>query len=298
MCPNNYKSINKLLRDKYETIYGNGEKMLKKSIPLILGVFFILYSMIISGDCLAASSAVVRVTATVLAGQSEIVVDTTNINFGAVSGTISNRRFVAGPIKISYFAGTSPWTIRVYTNNPNHVPGLIGVTDPSINIPLKAWCDNYGPIAHQPGISPDEENRYFWSGYNFNGINGIESTPITTGPDINEATFVSGGLDVNGDRDATDIITPSPTKDSNTKYPVPEEPVWLRVPDFNEMDPLNQYTWRRLLTSAWANAPGNGGSGSGGGDGYSFPAFLAIDVTGAQPQVYTTATLTFQIIGE
>ncbi|MDD5449367.1 MAG: hypothetical protein PHO42_02055 [Candidatus Omnitrophica bacterium] len=251
--------------------------------------------LFIANNAFAGTTATVNVTATVLQGQSEISVDTANVDFGAVSGSVSNRRFVAGPVKVTYFAGTSPWTIRVYTANPNNVPGLIGVTDNTKSVPLKTWCDNYGPKAHTQGVPPDEENIYFWRGYDFNGINGIESTPITSGPAFSEINL---GFDINGDGDALDVITPSPTKDSNIKYPVSEEPVWLRVPDYTQMNPADPYTWRRLLTQAWAEAPGDPGSPGGGGDPNRFPVYFAVDVTGISPQTYRTTTLTFQIIGE
>ena len=248
----------------------------------------ILLGLMTPSLCFAGTTATVTVTATVLAGESSISVDTTLVDFGGVSGSVTNRRFVAGPVKVSYFAATRPWTIRVYTRNPGGVPGLIGVTDSSVAIPLKVWDDNYGPWEHRPGIPPDEENTYFWNGYNFNGDQDKED--IITDGSISEIALGVNGLDVNGDGDALDTGLGTPQK------PVSEEPSWLRVPDFVQMDPANPFTWRRLLTQEWAERPGEGSGG--GGDPTKFPVFFAIDVTGISPQAYRTTTLTFQIIGE
>jgi hypothetical protein len=210
-----------------------------------------------------------------MAGESSLSVDTSLVDFGSVSGSVNNRRFTAGPVTVSYFAASSPWTIRVYTANPGDVVGLIGVTDANINIPLKVWCDNYGPRLNAQGRAPNEENAYFWGGYDFNG-DGDKQDVITSGA-ISEVAL---GFDVNGDGDALDSGL------GTASAPVTEDPVYLRVPDDGEMVPGNPYTWRRLAYSG-GELPASG-----------FPVFFAIDVTGASPQQYRTTTLTFQIIGE
>jgi len=244
-----------------------------KEMKRILSAIVLL--LFVPGYCFGGTTAVITVTATILAGQSSISVDSTLVDFGSVSGSVNNRRFVGGPVKISYFASSSPWTIRVYTANPNGVLGLIGVSDPSANIPLKTWCDNYGPRLNQLGHAPGEENRYFWNGYDFNGDG--DRTDVITDGSISEIAL---GFDVNGNGNATDVGLGTPTQ------PVSEEPVWLRVPDVNEMIPGNPFTWRRLTYSgAELDAAG-------------FPVFFAIDVTGISPQAYRTITLTFQIINE
>lgn len=242
-------------------------------IKIILSILFIIG--VILPNSFAATTATVTITATVLPGESSISVDTNLIDFGGVSGSVSNRRFVAGPVKVSYFAGNSAWTVRVYTANPGGVVSLIGVTDSTESIPLKVWCDNYGPRANRPGHAPDEENNYFWNGRDFNG-DGDKEDLITDGS-ISEPAL---GFDVNGDGDAVDTGLGTPTA------PVSEEPVWLRIPDVNEMIPTNHYTWRRLAYSG-AELDPNG-----------FPVFFGIDVIGITPQVYRTITLTFQIINE
>jgi hypothetical protein len=242
---------------------------MKKIISIVTLLLFI------PTYCFGGTTAVVQVTATVLPGQSSISVDTALVDFGGVSGSVSNRRFVAGPVKITYFAASKPWTIRVYTANPSGIIGRIGVTDSSATIPLKIWCDNFGPRLNPPEHAPDEENKYFWNGYDFNG-NGTRTDTITDGS-ISEIAL---GFDVNGNGNATDVGLGTPTQ------PVSEEPVWLRVPDVNEMIPGNPFTWRRLAYSG-AELEATG-----------FPVFFAIDVTGISPQQYRTTTLTFQIINE
>lgn len=244
-------------------------KNAKRILSVILALLFI------HTYCFASTTAIVTVTAIVIAGESSILVDTSLVDFGSISGSVSNRRFTAGPVSVSYFAATSPWTIRVYTANPGDVNGLIGVTDPNVSIPLKVWCDNYGPRLNPLGHAPNEENTYFWSGYDFNG-DGDKLDVITDGS-ISEVALT---FDVNGDGDAFD------TNLGTSAAPVAEDPIYLRVPDDSEMVPGNPFTWRRLAYSgAELNSSG-------------FPVFFAIDVTGIAPQQYRTTTLTFQIIGE
>lgn len=244
-----------------------------KRIKVVLCIILCLHSIL--PNCFADTTAMVTVTATVLPGQSSISVNTTSVSFGAVTGSVNNRRFVAGPVNVSYFAGSSAWTIRAYTANPGNLLGLVGVTDANYNIPLKVWDDNYGPRLNPRGRAPNEENKYFWSGYDFNGDN--DKLDIITDGSISEVTLE---FDVNGDGDAIDVGL------GTTSAPVTEDPIWLRVPDVTEMVAGQPFTWRRL---AYAGAELSS-------DG--FPVYFAIDVTGATPQDYRTTTLTFQIINE
>jgi len=241
----------------------------------IFPIFLILILLILPGDSFADTTAIVIVTATVLPGENSISLDASLVDFGGVSGSVSDRRFISlRPVVLNYFAGTSAWTIRVYTVNPGDVTGLIGVTDPAESVPLKVWCDNYGPRENPVGNAPDEENRYFWSGYDFNG--DLDKEDVITDGSISEIALE---FDVNGDGDAMD------TGLGTSIEPVSEEPVWLRVPDDSEMTG-NPLTWRRL---AYAGAELER-------DG--FPVFFAIDVTSVLPQDYQTTTLTFQMINE
>lgn len=248
---------------------------------MALAVLLVLF---VPSTCLADTTAVVTVNAIVQPGESALLVDTNSVGFGIVMGSVNNRRFVAGPVNVTYFAGTSPWTIMVYTVNSDGVPGLIGVSDPSKSIPLKVWCGNYGPWEHRPGVPPDEENPYFWNGHDFNG-DGDKEDVIRDGS-ISEIIL---GFDVNGDGDALDIGLGTQEK------PILEEPCWLRIPDYTQMDHTNPYTWRRLLTSEWVQKPGPGG---GPADPYTFPVYFAIDVTGVAPQDYRTTALRFELINE
>ncbi|MFH1848337.1 MAG: hypothetical protein ABH825_03875 [Candidatus Omnitrophota bacterium] len=228
-------------------------------------------------------------TITVLPGTSSINIDTNSVDFGSVTGTVGNQRFVAGPVNIDYFAGNSPWAVRVYTDDPDSRLGLIGQSDPTYTIPLKAWCDNYGPRGNSVGSPPDEENSYFWNGYDFNQDgdkldSGNDLTNTLTGS-YSEAAL---GFDINGDGDTNDVIqVASSGADSSTftnnYYWLSEDPSWLRVPGTHEQT-NNPYTWRRLVyNGAELNPQG-------------FPVYFAIDVSGKISQVYTATTLTFQII--
>ncbi|NQU74041.1 MAG: hypothetical protein HQ547_04980 [Candidatus Omnitrophica bacterium] len=242
----------------------------------IFPIFLFLALLILPGNSFADTTATITVTATILPGQNSISLDASLVDFGGVSGSVSDRRFISlQAVVVSYFAASNPWTIRVYTANPGDVTGLIGVTNPAESIPLKVWCDNYGPRENPVGNAPDEENRYFWSGYDFNG--DLDKEDVITDGSISEIAL---GFDVNGDGDAMD------TGLGTAVQPVSENPTWLRVPDDSEMLPGNPFTWRRL-SYAGAELEADG-----------FPAFFAIDVTGVLPQDYQTTTLTFQIINE
>ncbi|MCX5715735.1 MAG: hypothetical protein NTV07_02525, partial [Candidatus Omnitrophica bacterium] len=110
-----------------------------------IAVVLVLFGLCIPTALSAATKAIVMVTATVQPAESSISIDTSLISFGAVTGSEKNRRFVTGPVKVGYFAGASAWTVRVYTANRDGINGLIGVSDHNTNIPIKVWCDNYGP---------------------------------------------------------------------------------------------------------------------------------------------------------
>jgi len=136
-------------------------------------------------------------------------------------------------------------------------------------VPLKVWCANYGPGAFSPPPGPDEENNYFWGGYDFNN-DGDKNDAVTSGS-FAEASY---GFDINGDGVLDDTIMPS------SADPLSEEPSWLRVPEKDEMDPNNVYSWRRLC---W-----NDGMGYDTGLGGDFDIYLAIDTAGTRPQDYGT----------
>lgn len=76
--------------------------------------------------------------------------------FGEILPAVDNHRFKIGPIPVSYAGYSTPWTIRIWTNNGG-TAGLRGA-DGVTYIPLKVWCANYGPTASVP----DEENDAYW----------------------------------------------------------------------------------------------------------------------------------------
>ena len=201
-----------------------------------------------------------------------------SIDFGGtIAGSPSNHRFQTAAINIKYGGFGTPWTIRVWTNNSEdgepepEKSGMRGKPpgDTNLYIPLKIWCSNYGPGSYSPPPGPDEENNYFWGGYDFNN-DGDKDDSITSG----SFAETSYGFDINGDGVLDDTIYPS------TAQPLTEEPSWLRVPEKDEMDPNNVYTWRRLC---W-----NDGMGYDAGLGWDFDIYLAIDTAGTKPQDYGT----------
>jgi len=204
-----------------------------------------------------------------------LVVTPADLQFGTIAGSASNRRFQTPALNIKYGGFDTPWTVRVWTDNspgPETPPvqdadkaGLRGLIDTSVYVPLKVWCSNYGPSAFSPPPGPNEESNYFWEGYDFNG-DGDREDSVTSGS-YSEAGL---GFDINGDGDIGDTITPS------TAQPLSEEPSWLRVPEKDEMDPNNRYTWRSF---SW-----NDGLGDDAGLGGDFDIYLAIDTFGVKPQ--------------
>jgi hypothetical protein len=211
-----------------------------------------------------------------------------SVAFGSVAPTVSNHRFQAPlitppAINITYGGYNTPWTIRVWTDNsPGNgaepeKAGLKGA-DGTTYIPMKVWCVNYGPAAHEMPPGPDEENDFFWGGYDFNG--DIDKEDVLTSGTYVEATL---GFDINGDGDTLDTIQPTPAQ------PLYEGPSWLRIPEKDEMDNGNRFTWRRL---AW-----NDGLGSDAGLGGNFDSWLGIDIAGAVAQSYST-TVTIEYINQ
>lgn len=152
--------------------------------------------------------------------------------FGTVSGSISDHRFVCGPIPVSFGGFDSPWTVRIWTdNNPSAFgeeaaayAGLKGADNQNY-LPLKVWCVNFGPT----GNVPDEENDTYW---------------------------------------------------------VNNQAGWFRIPEYNEMDPFNVYTWRRLCWAPGAELAS------------PFNIYLAIDIADKSNQQYLTTTLTMEYINE
>jgi len=207
-----------------------------------------------------------------------------DIEFGSISGISSNHRFQTDAVNITYGGFDTPWTVRVWTDNsPGNgeepeKAGLRGKQDTGVYVPLKIWCENYGPGAFGPPPGPDEENDFFWEGYDFNENGNRED--VLTGGSYSEAAL---GFDINGDGDTDDTIVPSAVA------PLYEGPVWLRVPEKDEIDPYNRYSWRRLC---W-----NDGLGDDAGMGGEFDIFLGVDTSSVQPQGYETV-LTVEYVNE
>ena len=229
-----------------------------------------------------------------LTGVGEISIPQASYTFqpDPIVGNIDNHRFVLGPIPVQFGGFYSPWTIRIWTNNGEgaDLAGLVGVTDPGQVIPLKVWCVNYGPAE----TVPDEENNYFYSGYDFgDGVNIGRQHQNGSKEDIyTSGTFDENywGFDINGNG----IIDEEPIAASPANK-IGEEPSWLRIPEDDEMSVMNRYTWRRL---AWAPGGELGEPVPGNPLLQEFDIYLAIDVQGKRNQQYTTTTLTVEYINE
>jgi hypothetical protein len=82
----------------------------------------------------------------------------------------------------------------------------------------------------------------------------------------------------------------TPPDEENDLYWVNNEAGWFRIPEYNEMNPANVFTWRRLT---WTNVSQDATLGN------PFNIYLAMDVADAAvPQDYKTTTLTLEYINE
>ncbi|MBI4335902.1 MAG: hypothetical protein HY589_04530 [Candidatus Omnitrophica bacterium] len=206
--------------------------------------------------------------------------------FGTVNGSLGDHRFVLPPIPVTFGGFAPPWTVRIWTNNnppapqadANKYAGLKGA-DGVNYIPLKVWCSNFGPTS----AVPDEENDYFYSGYDFgDGVNigrqyqnGSKEDVYTSG------TFDENywGFDINGDGVRGTF--------SASTFNVYEGGFWYRIPEYNEMDPANKWTWRRLTWTPEAQLQS------------PFNIYLAIDTADAAvAQLYQTTVLMLEYINE
>lgn len=214
-------------------------------------------------------------------------------------GSFNDHRFIYGPIPVTFGGYSLNWTVRIWTNNnptasradAYKYAGLRGA-DAVTYIPLKVWCANYGPPLRRPVPPPplpdtpypDEENDYFYIGYDFG--DGVNVGRQYQDGDKND-WYLSGtfdenywGFDINGNGVVSDVITAS------RGGKIGEEPVWLRIPEYNEMDLADKLTWRRLCYSSGAELSS------------PFDIYLAIDVAGKGNQQYQTTTLTVEYINE
>jgi len=125
-----------------------------KCLALVVAVLF-------SSSQLAwGATDTVTVTVVVGASSSSISVSPATLDFGTLNPDVSNFRFSAGPISVTYSAIQSA-DLFVYTDVPADIEGLIGVADPTKTLPLRAWTENYGPGLG--GIPPDPQNNTNWN---------------------------------------------------------------------------------------------------------------------------------------
>ena len=118
-----------------------------------------------AGNLFAATFDTIEISATIAAGTSSVAITEATIAFGTLTGSETDHRFSAGPMSVSYFAASSPWTIRVFTDNSpgsGKEPEKAGFkgADGTTFVPLKVWNANYGPS----GSMPDPEVDLNWIG--------------------------------------------------------------------------------------------------------------------------------------
>lgn len=189
------------------------------------------------------------------------------------------------PLVLTYGNAPEPWVLRIYTPaeiknkaGQAHVINKHGLvrydsdTDtvyPELTMPIKVWCNEFGPDGFQNDAGeivneqyaqlgyPPIDNPYFFRGYDFNGSKSLELLPPAVG------SFVEGygdgeypfDLDGDGFQDGDNYFG---TNDNRSI--ISEEPVWVFVPVMKHesiepgetavvMDPDDEETWRVLIDS-------------------------------------------------
>ncbi|MDD5067612.1 MAG: CIA30 family protein, partial [bacterium] len=193
-----------------------------------------------------------------------------SVGFGNVRFQSNDKRVQTDSVLVYTENLPSPYTIRIYTDDGSESmtnSGLQGQRYSTYWLPVKVWCDNFGPeFSTNTNKGPDEENDYFWGGYDFNG-------------DTDKSDYYSGGIFTEGtnsgeypfDLDGDGFSQGDVFSFSN--YNLSEESKWLWIPEKNEMNPVNHWTWRRLsYTGSDLPSP--------------FKIFLGVDLQGVKPQLY------------
>jgi len=171
------------------------------SILVVLGIFGWQPT-----TALALPSDSATVTATILAGTSTLVVTEASIAFGNITPVGLDHRKAAGPLTVSFFAGTSPYNIQIHTTHgvdtgADDRGGLIGAVDGTTLLAMKCWTANYGPA---PGFTPDPdcaapdaENDTYWTpdpvaGDGWNWI--FDTRGVARRELIDETAEITGGF--------------------------------------------------------------------------------------------------------
>lgn len=208
------------------------------------------------------------------------------------SGRDSAPWTAPGPLNVEFFPA-APYEIRVSTDHDWTSGDKRGyLTSGTKKLYLKVWCSNFGAPAAPVENGPDPMNSYFWKGLDFiddaGNLNpdGDKEDILAKDNTVDEATVVAGGLDLNGNGVATDVIT-STGLDANgdpiyvdaTHYTVGEEASWIWVLELDSMDEGvagEEYTRRRL---SW-NHPKDADLGS------PFKVHMAIDLRSVDAGTY------------
>ncbi|MBN1898800.1 MAG: exo-alpha-sialidase [Spirochaetes bacterium] len=194
-------------------------------------------------------------------------VSSSTVGFGLITAKIDDQRKQAtNYITVTYANLEDPWYIKIYSDDGDdgqELSGLKGQSDPNVLVPIKCWCVNYGPVTNTNSLfGPDEENAYFWAGYDFNKdsdkndvfTNGTFMESLTPGVDRYPFDLDGDGF-MEGDQ--FDF----------SKGDLSEEPKWLTIPEKNS-------SFERKLT------------GTGSELGGEFNTHFGLDINGVQAQGY------------
>ena|GEM_PF-4165029 len=82
-------------------------------------------------------------------------------------GTYNSADFlVSSPVTVHFNAGSwvSHYTLRVFTENSDGQPGLVGQSDSTFKLPFKVWTANYGPTTTvpYPDNCPNWTDYWLW----------------------------------------------------------------------------------------------------------------------------------------
>lgn len=270
-----------------------------KNLRVILVV--LLCSLLAASNAFAlGAQTTATVTATVNSSNS-ISVNPATLAFGTIVGSSSQYRYKSPTAAVSYFAA-GPYEIRVYTINgvgaaASDARGFIrdSASATANKLFLKIWCANFNSNKYIDAVNgptfstTSSQTNYLWTGYDLNGVGGIEANALTTG------TFTETvlGQDINGDG----TVTALPTYTATALSPIGEgaSTSWIREKDtMVEGDDLvatgSASATRCILV---CNTPVRGDKSLSN----PFNVFFAADLTGVKNATYSSANNTVPIVG-
>jgi hypothetical protein len=192
-------------------------KLMKKTSALII-LFSLLAGFPVHAQSAgSAATDSIAVSATVGQGISSINVVQGSLNFGTLTPTAQNSRYLSQAITISYFAANGPWEIRAYTTRADQKQGLVNADATSTvllkitpGVEVSGGTYEYGDVNDNAEWSGGDGTLKFFTilddGAMTNEENPAERTPFyavvasteNENPDRNDEFRVKFGIDISG----------------------------------------------------------------------------------------------------